>query len=143
MRYETNQKVVVHMPMNLDRQVMHASELRKFNHKVAKITAITGDVCRLDIDDGKYMWPTKILAPIVPYDGLPDKHDEEFTALFSVKPNGRYYEVYYEEEFVSNADSEAEAECDIANYVADIRKKGLIKWQEQLLWRKKNLWAFM
>ncbi|MEY8367110.1 hypothetical protein AALA22_15925 [Anaerovoracaceae bacterium 41-7] len=57
-----NDRVMINIPETMC-TVKNAKALRKFNHRVSKITEIVSDGSyRLDIDGGKYVWSKTILA---------------------------------------------------------------------------------
>lgn len=141
MNYEINQKVMIHMPNNISGKVMHAAQLRKFNHKVATVIAVAGKHCRLNVDGGKYEWPFSILAPFVPYGGLVKDSGKEIKMEFDIRPVKQYFEVYFENQFLSCADTYQEAEDDIEFYMGQIEEVGFPKWRADFLDSRKNLKA--
>lgn len=142
MKFEVNQKVMIHMPNTVSGKVMHASKLRPYNRKVATITSVAGDHCRLNVDEGKYEWPFSLLAPFVPYGGKPEGHEEDIRNEFKIKKVKSYFEVYFEDQFVSCADTHKEAEEDIEFYMGQIKEVGFAKWRADFLDCRKRLASF-
>lgn len=58
---QVNDKVMVNMPATAC-GVVNAKSMRKFNHRVATVTEVGEESCKLSIDDGKYEWPHSLLA---------------------------------------------------------------------------------
>lgn len=123
MSFEVNQKVMVHMPVTAC-GIPHAKELRKFNRKVATITVVTPDYCKINLDDGKYEWPHNALAAFLPYGEKGGPKME-----FDIRAVKNYFEIYFEDMFVSCADTHAEAENDIEELKKEIEKVGFSKWR--------------
>lgn len=64
MELQINDKVIINMPMH-DVKLKNSSEMRKYNRKVATITAVNKNGYSLSVDDGKYNWPASILGKVV------------------------------------------------------------------------------
>lgn len=134
MEFNANEKVMINVPTNVP-GVMHADKLRKFNRKVATIVAVCGDHCRLNVDDGKYEWPFSVLGKIVPYGG------KEIKMEFDIRQTKNYFEVYFEDMFLSCADTHEEAEEDIEYMKKEISEVGFDTWRSDLYARYRKLAA--
>ena len=64
MELQINDKVIINMPMH-DVKLKNSSEMRKYNRKVATITAVHKNGYSLSVDGGKYNWPASILGKVV------------------------------------------------------------------------------
>lgn len=61
MELNINDKVLINMPLQAG-FISKSGTRREYNHKLATITEVHGDSCRLSIDGGKFNWPKTILA---------------------------------------------------------------------------------
>ena len=54
--------VLINMPANLGKAIDKKSARREFNHKIARITDVVGDMYKLNVDGGRFLWPGNLLA---------------------------------------------------------------------------------
>lgn len=54
--------VLINMPANLGKAIDKKSARREFNHKIARITDVVGDMYKLNVDGGRFLWPGSLLA---------------------------------------------------------------------------------
>ena len=61
-----NDVVLINMPEMLGKAVDKKSARQEFNHRVARITDVVGDMYKLNVDNGRFLWPENVLArPVV------------------------------------------------------------------------------
>ncbi|MGF6375065.1 hypothetical protein M2140_000099 [Clostridiales Family XIII bacterium PM5-7] len=58
---EIGQKVIVNMPLQAS-YLTKSAERRKYNYKAAEIVEAVEDGYKINIDEGKFVWPASALA---------------------------------------------------------------------------------